>query len=80
MVVQDLYTTNNNSMYREVTGWPKIRNGKNFGAMDAMEKKVRNGNIFICLSMNKRTMNDLKRVFLILDDLEKVRSTGRKPK
>ena len=30
--------------------------------------------------MNKRTMNDFKRVFLILDDLEKDRSTGIKPK
>ena len=28
--------------------------------------------------MNKRTMNDFKRVFLVLVDLEKVRNTGIK--
>ena len=30
--------------------------------------------------MNKRTMNDFKRVVLVLVALEKVRSTGIKPK
>ena len=50
--------------------WSSGRNGK-----ESMQWKY-----IICLSMNKRTMNDFRRVFWVLVDLEKVRSTGIKPK
>ena len=34
---------------------------------------------YICLLINKRIMNDFKRVFLVLIDHKKVRSTGIEP-